>query len=140
MRMHETGSAPCALTRSWPRPPISGMALNATLMLSHYATMDRGAVRHDAYKIVPCITHVDRVIIRSYFHRHNPALLPMLTDKKDGPAGRRRQLLPADLESKLSVLPAGYQRVLAGGDVLLIETATHAAIDVLRRIYAKIQD
>ena len=134
MRTHEASSTPCALTRSLR--PFSGMARHAALMLCPHATRDRAAVRPDAYKIVPRITHVDRAIIHSYFRQHDFALLRQPADKETGPAGLRRKLLPADLESKLSVLPAGYQRVLVGGDVLLIETVTHTAIDVLKHAYA----
>lgn len=133
MRTHEASSTPCALTRSLP--PISGMVLPAASMLSAYATMDRAAVGSDAYRIVPRITHIDRVIIRSYFRQRRCALRPQPPDKNIRPAEPCRQWLPADLESKLSVLPAGYQRWLVGSEMLLMETATGTVIDVLRDIH-----
>lgn len=63
----------------------------------------------------PRITYADRAIIRGYFRQHG--LVPLLR-----PANMealfpefRKYLLPDELECRLSVLPAGYRRILTGG-------------------------
>ena len=56
------------------------------------------------------------------------------------PRGTQMQPLPADLERMLSALPAGYQRVLSGRDVLLVRVATREIIDVMRDACGTVED
>ena len=136
MRTHAAGNIPCALVR--PPPSVSGAALRDLSKAPSGTKQNRAAIRADTYHIEPRITCVDRAIIRGYFHQHN-------LDEPVQPAWKKalfpeahRQLLPQELESRLSVLPAGYRRIRAGGDVVLIDTVSRTTVDVMRDIYAPI--
>ena len=86
----------------------------------------------------PRITHIDRTMIRTYFRPHANGRTPLLPEVSSGDRrvaphlGPRR--LPQDLEQKLSLLPAGYQRVIVGNDVVLVELASRVVIDVVREV------
>lgn len=109
---------------------------------AHRSTREmRGHARsNEIYKIAPRITHIDRAIIRSYFagdasrlpqeRRGNPRqpALPMWL-----PPQVEQHALPRELECKLSLLPEGYERVLVGRDVILVEPETRAVVDVLHQ-------
>lgn len=85
----------------------------------------------------PCLTQVDRVIIRSYF-QENPGELPPQT----APLAHRGQLsrsfpahpLPEALARKLSALPYGFERVMIGRQVFLIASHTRDISDVVHDI------
>ncbi len=134
MRTNAAGNIPCALVR--PPPSVSGAALRDASKAPSGTKQDRAAIRADTYQIEPRITCVDRAIIRGYFHQHD-------LDEPMQPAWKKnlfpesyQQLLPPELESRLSVLPAGYRRMLSGCDVLLIDNASRTIIDVMRDIGA----
>ena len=136
MRTHEA-SASCALTR--PLPLIPAMTRRPVSSLSSGAKRNPAPVVSDIYQIRPRITHVDRAIIRDYFHQHNldelvrPAWMKALFPKS------HKQLLPEALECRLSIPFPGHERILVGsGDVLLVETASHTIVDVTRGIHATI--
>ena len=87
------------------------------------------------------ITRVDRALISRYFEVHSS---PASFSKIERPRWRRRWIvgarlpatlrtiaLPRPLESKLSRLDAGFERLLAGGDVLCIESETLRIADVM---------
>ena len=84
MRTSEAGASRCALVR--PLPPRSGKAWHARSIASAYAKKSPVAVRSDAYLIGPRITHVDRVIIRGYFHQHDREQHPNRRRPVDAPA------------------------------------------------------
>ena len=132
MQSHETRSF-CALTQP---PPATRQPVSARLSRGR----NRGApLSADVYRIKPRITHVDRAIIRSYFHQHDPAGLLLRPAYAGVPfPDAHRQLLPGVLEGRLSALPPGYERMLAGRDALLIETGSRRVVDVMRDIYAAI--
>lgn len=101
--------------------------------------------RHDDYSDhadEPRITAIDRAIIHNHFRENDSA--PRKPSAAGGKWARGRRLsiradvrvLDAALERKLNALPQGYVRVLAGSDLLLVRTATHSIIDVMRNIYA----
>jgi len=80
----------------------------------------------------------ERDVIHQYFDRHAygvqslpPGIAKNLARGKPLPPGIAKKQLPGDL---LSALPrrAGYDYVLAGSDVLLVEAATHVVTDILR--------
>jgi hypothetical protein len=48
------------------------------------------------------------------------------------PAGLRTSPLPRELEQTLSLLEPGYERVVAGAEILCIDTATARIVDVMR--------
>lgn len=87
------------------------------------------------------ITRVDRALISRHFQvRSSPASLA----HSDRPRWRRRWIvgarlpatlrtvaLPRPLESQLSPLDAGYERLLVGGDVLCVESETLRIVDVM---------
>jgi hypothetical protein len=96
------------------------------------------------------MTCVDRAIIAIHFRmRHGDE-----TKSHAGSHRRRRQLcghwlagwrlpfklwverLPAELESKLSVIGPGYSRVQVNGDVLLIDGSTRRVFDVIQNVDA----
>ena len=136
MRTHAAGNIPCALVR--PPPSVSGAALRDLSKAPSGTKQNRAAIRADTYHIEPRITCVDRAIIRGYFHQHN-------LDEPVQPAWKKalfpeahRQLLPQELESRLSVAFPGHERILVGSDVLLVETASREIVDVMRDIYATI--
>lgn len=99
----------------------------------------------DVYDIAARITHIDRAIIRNYFEDHVAAFpaerranprqptLPMWL-----PSRVQQHALPYELERKLSQLPEGYERVLVGRDVLLIESDSRTVVDILHQTGAAI--
>ena len=119
MRIHEARSNLCVLMQSLP--PVSRVAPFAETNLS-VCVEGRARTSRSRYDIRTCITHIDRAIIRGYLHEYRS---PSTT-----------RLLPPELEHKLSVLPAGYERILADDDVLLVQTATHRIADVMRNACA----
>ena len=83
----------------------------------------------------PCITHVDRAMIRAYFRQTDSAPTRRFPDNpradRKVPAKSNPGALPRDLEEKLSALPAGFMRRIAGTDVVLVEVASQAIIDLV---------
>ncbi len=83
----------------------------------------------------PRITHVDRVIVHKFWPSDEQYALPgLLADETwnwpfDSIHGKR---LPADLEQLLSELPEGYQRLMMGRDLVLMESETRTVVDVMR--------
>jgi hypothetical protein len=80
----------------------------------------------------------ERDTIHQYFERNSygaqtlpPGIAKNLARGKPLPPGIAKKQLPGDL---LSNLPrrTGYDYVLAGSDVLLVEVATHVVTDILR--------
>ncbi|HXF67878.1 MAG TPA: hypothetical protein VNK67_14425 [Burkholderiales bacterium] len=92
----------------------------------------------------------DRTLIREYFRprraagagyppglAQREALQPGLQQLRGQgrlPPGLRRRPLPGELEHRLARLPPGYERVLVGGDVLLIQSATGIVLDALKDV------
>ena len=84
-------------------------------------------------------------VIRDYFEagdrdgrkkRNNgrslpPGIAKNLERGKSLPPGIAKQTLPADLASQLPPPPDGYERVIAGSKVLLVDIATQVIHDVL---------
>jgi hypothetical protein len=104
----------------------------------------------DVYEIALRITQVDRAIIRSYLHERCLALAAVGTRDRPQrsiwqrplmPGGIlsskvRAQSLPAELECRLSAVPADYERVLVDHNVLLVKTATRKIVSVMRNACA----
>ena len=84
------------------------------------------------------ITHIDRVIIRKFYHEDAGAHVleagPFVSCNAELPQDVAAMLLPLELDSKLSPLPPGYYRIITGRDVLLIEPGLHVVVDVLRDV------
>jgi hypothetical protein len=82
----------------------------------------------------------ERDVINTYFDRHSygaqwlpPGIAKNLARGKPLPPGIAKKQLPGDL---LAGLPrrSGYDYVLAGTDVLLVEVATNVVADILRGV------
>ena len=133
MRTHAANNIPCALVR--PPSSLSGAKLRAFSDTCSGTKKSRVASRADDYQVEPRITYVDRAIIRDYLHQYH-------LDESVGPARKKapfpelRRQLPRELERRLSVPFPGYERVLVGSDVLLVETATREIVDVMRNTRA----
>lgn len=106
----------------------------------HAVTSGRVAIREDHAALH--ISERDRTIIRDYFRAQTakktpPGLakrekLPPGLGKRDTlPPGLEGRSLPRDLESRLTVLPAGQARILLGNDVLLIQRDSRMILDIL---------
>jgi hypothetical protein len=127
MNFRETSGAECVLLRAETE--------NAAATQSIYGGCNR-------------ITCVDRAVISRYFEdRRMCASVPA---SELSSRSRRRWIiggrlpaalhavtlhevrLPRQLESKLSTLDAGYERLLTGGDILCIEIASLRIVDVMR--------
>ena len=63
-----------------------------------------------------------------------PGIEKNLARGKSLPPGIAKQYLPADLRHSLPAAPDGYERIIAGGKVLLVEVATQIIHDVLTDI------
>lgn len=60
-----------------------------------------------------------------------PGIAKNLERGKSLPPGIAKQYLPEGLNHKLSKPPTGYERIIVGGKILLIEVATQVIHDVL---------
>jgi hypothetical protein len=54
-----------------------------------------------------------------------------LSRGKPLPPGIAKRALPADLTARLPAAPAGFERIVVAGKILLIETATQVVHDIL---------
>ncbi len=83
----------------------------------------------------------DRQVISNYFLRNSgyladlpPGLRRQLVTRGHLPPGIARKVLPAGLSRQLSALPAGYDRMIVGPDVLLVQIATGIIVDIIRDV------
>ena len=93
----------------------------------------------------------DKAAIRDYFRRASsgasglppglakrqqlpPGLQKQVREKGTLPPGLQKRLLPGELEGRLSRLPPGYERVIVGADVVIVEIATRVILDILRDV------
>lgn len=63
-----------------------------------------------------------------------PGLEKQLRRNGELPPGLQGRGLPGDLEAGLSQLPAGYARVVIGGDIVLSNTRTRVVVDILKGV------
>jgi hypothetical protein len=85
-------------------------------------------------------TDNDRATIGGYFDQHRygaqrlpPGIAKNLARGKPLPPGIAKKMLPGDLVAGLPRRP-GYDYIMAGSDVLLVEAATHVVSDILRNV------
>jgi len=93
----------------------------------------------------------DKIVIRDYYRRASsgasglppglarkqqlpPGLQKQVREKGALPPGLQKRLLPGELEGRLSRLPPGYERVIVGADVVIVEIATRIIVDILADI------
>ncbi len=86
-------------------------------------------------------TSADRQLIANYFLRHGgylddlpPGIRKQLVTRGRLPPGIAKKVLPAGLAGDLSPLPRGYDRLIIGPDVLLVEIATGLIVDIIRDV------
>lgn len=60
-----------------------------------------------------------------------PGIAKNLARGKALPPGIAKQYLPGELQRALPAAPAGYERIIVGGKILLVEIATQVIHDVL---------
>lgn len=60
-----------------------------------------------------------------------PGIAKNLARGKPLPPGIAKQHLPGELQRALPATPAGYERIIVGGKILLVEIATQVIHDVL---------
>ncbi len=63
-----------------------------------------------------------------------PGIVRNLTRGKPLPPGIAKQVLPAALRSILPPAPAGHERIIVAGKILLVAIATHVIVDVITDI------
>jgi hypothetical protein len=85
-------------------------------------------------------TDSDRSTIGGYFEQHRygaqrlpPGIAKNLARGKPLPPGIAKKMLPGDLTASLP-RRQGYDYVMAGSDVLLVEAATRVVADILRNV------
>jgi hypothetical protein len=107
----------------------------------------KGKVHHDdgganavSIDLAVVFSPQERDVINTYFDRHSygaqrlpPGIAKNLARGKPLPPGIAKKRLPGDLLAGLPRHP-GYDYVLAGTDVLLIEVATNVVVDILRGV------
>jgi hypothetical protein len=112
-------------------------------------TVDSGtiAIENEDMSAVIVFSDGDRGKIRHYYKniKKTKTMPPGLAKKQKLPPGLQKHIakhgklppglegrrLPLDLEGKLSRLPAGYVRLRAGGDVVLLNEKTRIVLDVI---------
>ncbi|RJF88424.1 hypothetical protein D3874_16540 [Oleomonas cavernae] len=83
----------------------------------------------------------DRQLISNYFLRNSgyldglpPGIRKQLVTKGRLPPGIAKKALPPGLAGQLSPLPSGFDRMIIGPDVLLVEIATGIIVDIIRDV------
>jgi hypothetical protein len=106
-------------------------------------TSGRVQVRDERASVEVGFSSRDRDLIGDYYRNARPAKKtpPGLARRETPPPGLARhgklppglqgRLLPRELESRLTVLPSAYVRLVVGRDVVLIERDTRRVLDIL---------
>lgn len=83
----------------------------------------------------------DRQVISNYFLRNSgylaslpPGIRKQLVTRGRLPPGIAKKALPPGLAGQLSPLPSGFDRMIVGPDVLLVEIATGIIVDIIRDV------
>ena len=115
----------------------------SVLTASGCATLESLQIRRGEAYVKVVFTNRDRMIIRDYYaHKKAPpglakrtVLPPGLQKRVDRgdplPPGLQGRGLPGDLESRLSVLPAGYIRLKIGADIIIKNVNTGVVTDII---------
>jgi hypothetical protein len=115
---------------------LSGCVATGTPGPAHYQPATPAAVAAH-------FTATEARIIRDYYESHAPdkkkngksglppGIAKNLARGKPLPPGIAKQYLPGDLVRQLPPAPAGYERIIVTGKILLVEIATQVVHDVL---------
>jgi hypothetical protein len=107
-------------------------------------SMDRGVERGAPSVGEIVFDEIERRLIREYFAHHPegggpagrglpPGIAKNLARGKPLPPGIAKQFLPGELEGRLPRRP-GYERLIVGDSVYLIEQATGLILDILEGV------
>jgi hypothetical protein len=113
-----------------------------------FGTRGKVVVRSEKTTVAVVFSEGDRRLITEHYAGRKKSLPPGLAKGKrlppglekqvvkNGtlPPGLQRRMLPRELEAKLSKLPEGYVRVIIGTDIVLEDTRTRIAVDVIKDI------
>jgi hypothetical protein len=125
---------------------VTAILCSAALMggcATQVLTSGRVQVRDEHAVVEVGFSDRDRSLIEDYYREAQPAkktppgsarreeLPPGLARHGKLPPGLQGRLLPRELESRLTVLPSAYARLLIGRDVVLIERDTRRVLDIL---------
>ncbi len=125
---------------------LSVLACAATRADSKYTGAD--SKPSGAERIASAVfSEVERQIIAEYFHKHGhssgkgkgkgkprglpPGIAKNLHRGKPLPPGIAKQYFPAGLIDRLPPAPRGFERIIVGGKIILVEVATQIIHDVL---------
>jgi hypothetical protein len=122
---------------------LISIALLAAGCATHAVTSGRVAVRDDRASIEVGFSSRDRALIEEHYRGVKPGkktppglakreqLPPGLAKREQLPPGLQGKMLPRDLESRLTVLPSAYMRLIVGHDVVLMNRNTRVVLDIL---------
>ena len=126
----------------WKEFLIVLLALTAAGCAAHAVTSGRVVVRDDRAAVELRFSDRDRARIEQHYRTSKPKqvppglarrerLPPGLAKRDTLPPGLQGQLLPRNLEERLTVLPAAYVRVVIGRDIVLMHRDTRVVLDIL---------
>jgi hypothetical protein len=118
------------------------LTLTAAGCATHAAMSGRVVVRDDRAVAEVRFSSRDRTVIEEYYRAprskkappglaKRETLPPGLARREALPPGLQGRLLPGELESRLSVLPGAYMRLVIGRDVVLMVRNTRVVLDIL---------
>jgi len=122
---------------------FAAILLMASLALPAAAASNKpphGSGEGAAEVALATFTEIERHEIVQYFQarpvatkRLPPGIAKNLARGKPLPPGIAKKFLPQDLNASLPAHP-GYERIIVGSDVLLIDAATQVVADILRGV------
>lgn len=109
---------------------------------THAVTSGRVVIRDDHAVVDARFSDRDRTAIAQHYRaasiKKNPpglskreSLPPGLAKHDTVPPGLQGRLLPRELETRLTVLPATQVRVILGRDIVLMQRNTRVVLDIL---------
>lgn len=128
-----------------------GLAPSAVRADPPFSLQRVSAVQESAQSPDRTFTPAERRIVRAYFAEGTAAgktgaAVPAVLERRfvaqkfvavkrgEGLARGSAKRLPSALESRLPRRPGGYRRVIVGDDVVLVDTLTNRAIDILEDV------
>lgn len=109
---------------------------------AHTVTSGRVVIRDDRATAEARFSDRDRAIMEEYYRVAKPKKAPPGLGKREPlppglarrdtlPPGLQGRLLPRELETRLTVLPAAQVRVIIGRDIVLMQRDTRVVLDIL---------
>jgi len=119
---------------------------NSALLVAVALLFTCGHARAGETSVTVQFSTSESSIIREYYRQYDvargpgkkkrsgalpPGIAKNLGRGKPLPPGIAKQLLPGDLTGRLPPVPDGFERVVVGGKILLVEIATQLIHDIL---------